>query len=92
MSELKIKPLGTRVVIEAQQAETKTAGGIIIPDSAKEKPQQGKVVAVGSGTQDEKMEVKVGDIVLYGKYAGTELSLEGNDYLIMNQSDILAIV
>jgi chaperonin GroES len=92
MSEVKIKPLGTRVVIEAQVAETKTAGGIIIPDSAKEKPQQGKVVAVGAGTQDEKMEVKVGDLVLYGKYAGTELSVEGNDYLIMNQSDILAIV
>lgn len=92
MSEVKIKPLGTRVVIEPQEAETKTAGGIIIPDSAKEKPQQGKVVAVGSGTQDEKMEVKVGDIVLYGKYSGTELSIDGNDYLIMNQSDILAIV
>ena len=92
MSEIKIKPLGTRVVIEAQQAETKTAGGIIIPESAKEKPQQGTVVAVGSGTQDEKMEVKVGDLVLYGKYAGTELTVEGDDYLIMNQSDILAIV
>jgi len=92
MSEVKIKPLGTRVVIEPQKAETKTAGGIIIPDSAKEKPQQGKVVAVGKGTEDEKMEVKVGDIVLYGKYAGTELSIQGSDYLIMNQSDILAII
>lgn len=92
MSEVNIKPLGTRVLIEAQEAETKTAGGIIIPDSAKEKPQKGKVVAVGSGTQDEKMELKVNDQVLYGKYAGTELSVDGNDYLIMNQSDVLAIV
>ena len=92
MSEVKIKPLGTRVIIKPQEAETKTASGIIIPYSAKEKPQQGKVVAVGSGTQDEKMEVKNGDLVLYGKYSGTEITVEGNDYLIMNQSDILAIV
>ena len=84
--------MGTRVLIEPQEAETKTASGIIIPDSAKEKPQQGKVVAVGSGTQDEKMEVKTGDVVLYGKYSGTEISVGGNDYLIMNQSDILAII
>ena len=92
MSEVKIRPLGTRVLIEAVEAEQKTASGIIIPDSAKEKPQQGKVVAVGNGKEDEPMEVKVGDTVMYGKYAGTELSHEGNDYLIMNQSDILAIV
>jgi chaperonin GroES len=73
-------------------AETKTASGIIIPDNAKEKPQKGKVVAVGSGTKDEKMTVSKGDTVLYGKYAGTELKLEGQDYLIMRESDILAIV
>ena len=73
-------------------AETKTASGIIIPDNAKEKPQKGKVVAVGSGTKDEKMTVNVGDTVLYGKYAGTELKLDGQDYLIMRESDILAIV
>ncbi|MDA8591778.1 co-chaperone GroES, partial [Flavobacteriaceae bacterium] len=72
--------------------ETKTASGIIIPDNAKEKPQKGKVVAVGSGTKDEKMTVSVGDTVLYGKYAGTELKLESQDYLIMRESDILAIV
>ena len=73
-------------------AETKTASGIIIPDNAKEKPQKGKVVAVGSGTKDEKMTVNVGDTVLYGKYAGTELKFDGQDYLIMRESDILAIV
>lgn len=89
---MKIKPLGTRVLIQPIAAETKTASGIIIPDSAKEKPQQGKVVAAGNGKEGEAMEVKVGDIVMYGKYAGTEISHEGNDYLIMNQSDILAIL
>ena len=73
-------------------AEEKTIGGIIIPDTAKEKPLKGEVVAVGNGTKDEEMVVKVGDTVLYGKYAGTELELEGNKYLIMRQSDILAIV
>ncbi|MCK4663846.1 MAG: co-chaperone GroES [Bacteroidales bacterium] len=92
MSELKIKPLGSRVLIEPQEAEQKTASGIIIPDSAQEKPQKGKIIAAGKGTKDEEMEVKVGDDVLYGKYSGTELSLEGKDYLIMSQSDILAIV
>lgn len=92
MSKLSIKPLADRVVIEPQAAETKTASGIIIPDSAKEKPQQGKVVAVGKGTKDEPVTVKVGDTVLYGKYAGTELKLEGNDYLIMRESDIFAIL
>ncbi len=92
MSKLNIKPLADRVLIEPQAAETKTASGIIIPDNAKEKPQKGTVVAVGPGTKDEKVTVKVGDSVLYGKYAGTELKLEGNDYLIMRESDILAFV
>ena len=89
---LNIKPLADRVLIEPAEAETKTASGIIIPDTAKEKPQKGKVIAVGNGTKDEPMTVKVGDMVLYGKYAGTELKLEGKDYLIMRESDILAIV
>jgi chaperonin GroES len=92
MSDVKIKPLEDRVLVEPQAAEEKTASGIIIPDSAKEKPQRGKIIAVGSGNKDVDMQVKVGDTVLYGKYAGTELSVEGNDYLIMRQSDILAIV
>jgi chaperonin GroES len=89
---LNIKPLADRVLIEPSQAETKTASGIIIPDNAKEKPQKGTVIALGKGTKDEPMTVKVGDAVLYGKYAGTELKLEGKDYLIMRESDILAIV
>ena len=89
---VKIKPLADRVLITPEQAETTTASGIIIPDSAKEKPQKGTVVAVGKGTKDQPMTVKKGDIVLYAKYAGTELSLEGKDYLIMRESDILAIV
>jgi chaperonin GroES len=89
---LKIQPLSDRVVVQPQEAETKTASGIYIPDSAKEKPQQGKVVAVGSGKKDHKMTVKVGDTVLYGKYSGTELKLEGKDYLIMREDDILAII
>jgi chaperonin GroES len=92
MSEVKIKPLEDRVLVEPQAAEEKTASGIIIPDSAKEKPQNGKVVAVGPGTKDVTMGVKVGDTVLYGKYSGTELNLEGKDYLIMRQADILAII
>jgi chaperonin GroES len=92
MTKLSIKPLSDRVVIEALEAETKTASGLYIPDSAKEKPQQGTVVAVGKGTKDEPMTVKVGDTVLYGKYAGTELKLDGNDYLIMRESDIFAIL
>lgn len=87
-----IKPLADRVLIEPMQAETKTASGIIIPDNAKEKPQKGTVVAVGNGTKDEPMTVKKNDTVLYGKYAGTELKLDGTDYLIMRESDILAIV
>ncbi len=92
MSDVKIKPLADRVLIEPTEAEEKTASGIIIPDTAKEKPQRGKVVAIGTGTKDEKMEVKEGDTVLYGKYAGTELNVAGKDYLIMRQSDILAVV
>ena len=92
MTKLSIKPLSDRVVIEALEAETKTASGLYIPDSAKEKPQQGTVVAVGNGTKDEPMTVKVGDTVLYGKYAGTELKLDGSDYLIMRESDIFAIL
>lgn len=92
MSQLNIKPLGDRVVIEPAPAETKTASGIIIPDSAKEKPQEGIVVAVGNGKKDEPMTVAVGDKVLYGKYSGTELKLEGKDYLIMREADILAII
>ena len=89
---LNIKPLADRVLIEPVAAETTTASGIIIPDNAKEKPQKGYVVAIGNGTKDEPLTVKVGDTVLYGKYAGTELKLEGKDYLIMRESDILAIV
>ena len=92
MANVKIKPLADRVLIEPMQAEEKTASGIIIPDTAKEKPQKGTVVAVGPGTTDEKMEVKKGDVVLYGKYSGTEISVDGTDYLIMKQSDILAVV
>ncbi|MBO6212330.1 chaperonin GroES [Algoriella xinjiangensis] len=92
MSQLNIKPLADRVVIEPSPAETKTASGIIIPDSAKEKPQEGTVVAVGNGKKDEPMTVAIGDKVLYGKYSGTELKLEGKDYLIMREADILAII
>ena len=89
---LNIKPLADRVLIEPAPAETKTASGLIIPDNAKEKPQKGTVIAAGKGTKDEPITVKVGDTVLYGKYAGTELKLEGKDYLIMRESDILAII
>ena len=87
-----IKPLADRVLIEPKEAETKTASGIYIPDTAKEKPQQGKVIAAGPGKKDEPMEVKVGDEVLYGKYAGTEVTVEDKKYLIVKQSDILAIL
>lgn len=87
-----IKPLADRVVIEPKAAETKTASGLFIPDTAKEKPQQGTVVAVGPGKKDEPMEVKVGDVVLYGKYAGTEVNVDDKTYLITKQSDILAIL
>lgn len=89
---LKIKPLADRVLVEPTEAETTTAAGIIIPDNAKEKPQKGKVMAIGTGKKDEPLTVKVGDTVLYGKYSGTELKLEGKDYLIMRESDILAIL
>ena len=89
---LNIKPLADRVLVEPSQAETKTASGIIIPDNAKEKPQKGTVVAVGKGTKGEPTTVKVREAGLDGKYAGTELKLEGTDYLIMRESDILAIV
>lgn len=89
---LKIQPLSDRVLVEPQEAETKTASGIYIPDSAKEKPQQGKIVAVGKGKKDHDMTVKVGDTVLYGKYSGSELKFEGKDYLIMREDDILAII
>ena len=87
-----IKPLADRVLIEPKEAETKTASGLYIPDTAKEKPQQGIVVAAGTGKKDEPMEVKVGDTVLYGKYAGTEVTVEDQKYLIVRQSDILAIL
>ena len=92
MGKLKIQPLADRVIVEAAPAEEKTASGIIIPDTAKEKPQNGKVVAIGQGTADHKMNVKVGDNVLYGKYSGTELTVDGTDYLIMKESDIFGIV
>lgn len=92
MSKIKITPLADRVVILPASAETKTASGIIIPDNAKEKPQQGTVMAVGKGKKDEPMTVKVGNEVLYGKYSGSELKWEGKDYLIMRESDILAII
>jgi chaperonin GroES len=87
-----IKPLADRVLVQAQEAETKTASGLFIPDSAKEKPQQGVIIAVGNGKKDEPMELKVGDKVMYGKYSGTEVSFEGKDYLIMRQSDVIAVI
>ena len=92
MSKVNIKPLADRVIVEVSPTEEKTASGLIIPDTAKEKPQKGTVVAVGTGKKDEPMTVKVGDTVLYGKYAGTEVSVDGQEYLIMRESDIFAIV
>jgi chaperonin GroES len=92
MANLNVKPLADRVLIEPAAAEQKTSGGIIIPDTAKEKPQRGLVVAVGNGKKDEPMTVKVGDNVLYGKYAGTEITVEGKEYLIMKESDIYAVI
>jgi len=92
MSNVNITPLADRVLVEPAAAEEKTASGIIIPDTAKEKPQRGTVVAAGNGKSDEPMTVKVGDTILYGKYAGTELAVEGKDYLIMRESDIFAII
>lgn len=87
-----VKPIADRVLVEPAAAEEKTASGIIIPDTAKEKPQRGTVVAVGIGKKDEPMTVKVGDTVLYGKYGGTEITIEGKDYLIMRESDIYAVI
>ena len=92
MSKLNIKPLADRILVEAAEAEEKTASGIIIPDTAKEKPQKGKIVAIGTGKPDEPLTVKVGDNVLYGKYAGTEINVDGNEYLIMRESDVFAII
>jgi chaperonin GroES len=92
MAKVSIKPLADRVLVESAPAETKTAGGIIIPDTAKEKPMKGKVIAVGTGKKDEPITVKVGDTVLYGKYAGTEIQVDGKEYLIMRESDIYAII
>ena len=90
---MKFKPLADRVLIEPKEAEKKTVGGIIIPDNAKEKPQEGTVVAVGPGKKDEPMELKVGDVVLYGKYAGTEVNApDGKSYMIMRKSDVMAII
>lgn len=91
-SNVNVRPLADRVLVEAAEAETKTAGGIIIPDTAKEKPMRGKIVAAGPGKKDEPTTVKVGDTVLYGKYAGTEISIDGKEYLIMKESDIYAII
>lgn len=89
---MKIQPLADRVLVEAAPAEQKTAGGIFIPDTAKEKPQKGTVVAAGPGKKDEPVTVKPGDTILFGKYAGTEIQFEGKEYLIMRESDILAII
>ncbi len=91
-SNVNVKPLADRVLVEAAEAETKTAGGIIIPDTAKEKPMRGKIIAAGPGKKDEPTTVKVGDTVLYGKYAGTEINIDGKEYLIMKESDIYAII
>ena len=92
MANLSIKPLADRVVIEPALAEQKTASGIIIPDTAKEKPQQGTVVAVGPGTKDNAVTLKIGDKVIYGKYSGTEFHLDGKDYMIMRETDVIAIL
>ncbi len=91
-TSVNVKPLADRVLVEAAEAETKTAGGIIIPDTAKEKPMRGKIIAAGPGKKDEPTTVKVGDTVLYGKYAGTEINIDGKEYLIMKESDIYAII
>ena len=89
---MNIEPMADRVLVKTAAAEEKTAGGIIIPDTAKEKPLQGEVLAVGQGTKDEEMVLKAGDQVLYGKYAGTEVELDGEKYIIMRQSDVLAVL
>ena len=92
MTKINIMPLADRVIIQQAEAETTTASGIIIPDNAQEKPQKGTVIAVGKGTKDNPMTVKAGDNILYGKYAGTELKYNNSDYMIMQESDILAII
>ncbi len=92
MSKVSLKPLADRVLVKPADAEEKTKGGIIIPDTAKEKPMKGKVIAVGNGKKDEPMTVKAGDTVLYGKYAGTEITIDSDEYLIMHQEDILGIL
>jgi chaperonin GroES len=92
MKKINITPLADRVIIQQAEAETTTASGIIIPDNAQEKPQKGLVIATGKGTKDNPITVKIGDNILYGKYAGTELKYNGSDYLIMKESDILAII
>ncbi|MEP7170048.1 MAG: co-chaperone GroES [Bacteroidota bacterium] len=92
MSKFNLKPLADRVIVEVAPAEEKTASGLIIPDTAKEKPQKGKVVAVGTGKKDEPMTVKVGDQILYGKYSGTEITVDSKEYLIMRESDIFAVI
>ncbi len=89
---MNIKPLADRILVEPKEAETKTASGLYIPDTAKEKPQEGKIIAVGPGKKDEPMEVKPGDTVLYGKYSGTEINVEGKTYMMMRQSDVLAVL
>ena len=97
MSKVNIKPLADRVLVEPLEAETKTASGIIIPDTAKEKPSQGKVISVGPGARDNDgklvaLELKKGDVVLYGKYSGTEVKIDGKDMLIMRESDVMGVV
>jgi chaperonin GroES len=92
MSKVNIKPLADRVLVEPASAEETTVSGIIIPDTAKEKPQRGTVIAVGKGTKEAPMTVKVGDAILYGKYAGTEITVDDKEYLIMRESDIFAII
>ena len=92
MGKLNIRPLADRVLVKPAEAEEKTSSGIIIPDTAKEKPMEGEVIAVGCGKKDEPMTVKVGDKVLYGKYSGTEITYEGEKYLIMRESDIYAVI
>jgi chaperonin GroES len=92
MAKINFKPNEDRVLVEPAEAETKTASGIIIPDTAKEKPQKGKIIAVGEGVKDKPVTVKVGDNVLYGKYSGTEINIDGKEYLIMRNSDIFGII
>jgi len=92
MPKINFKPLADRVLVEPAQAEEKTASGIIIPDTAKEKPQRGKIIAIGNGKKDEPLNVKVGDKVLYGKYSGTEINIDGSEYLIMKEADIFGVI